>query len=215
MTSRDRLSPSGELVPAPLEPVVSMTELARRQSFEECVVLRVRRRDDHGAGLRLFEHHTLERVEAEGIEVFDNLDQRCRVVTLEAPVTVDQRALEETDAAPLVQRQAVELQPARRDLENPLRDVDADNLFEAPVVDEEAQEPTFTAAEVEDPACPKLLQRGEDSRKALSVQADPLLDPFLLLRVPNLVRVGVELVLLRESGEGIVASVNAAASSTC
>ena len=136
--------------------------------------------------------------------MLDHLHQRCRVVARKPPIAVDQRALEETDAALLIEGQPSSCEPARAIWRARCETSTPTISSKLRSSIEEAQQPTLTAAEVEHPARPELLQRRQDCREALPVQPDPLLDRLLFLRVPSLVRVRVELILLRQSGEGVL-----------
>ena len=95
---RDPLRPRRELRARPLEAVVRVAERARRQRLPHAVVLRVRRRHDDAGRLRRAEHVGLERLQPRRVEVLDHLDQRGRVVALQALVAIGQRAVQERDA---------------------------------------------------------------------------------------------------------------------
>lgn len=98
------LAPRRELGARPLEAVVGVAELARRQVLEPHVVLAVRRRQDHHAGLRAAEQHTLEGTKARLVEVLDHLHNRGCVEAFDAGVAVGERAVEQFHATAQVVR---------------------------------------------------------------------------------------------------------------
>src|SRR5919198_422690 len=87
--------PCLELGPRPLETMTLVPQASRRQALEPHVVFHIwRRQHDHTRPGEL-EQHALERGQARRVEVLDDLDDSCRVVARQAPVTVGQRAVKQ------------------------------------------------------------------------------------------------------------------------
>src|SRR5690606_39167155 len=158
----DGLRPGGELAPRPLEAVVSVAKGPGLQPLELFVVFPIRRGHDHGAGPRELEEHTLERLEARGIEVLDDLDYRRRIEALDPRVAVRERPVDQPDPLPLPGRQTVQAEPLPRDLERADRDVHPEDFLELPIVQEDPEQPSLAATEIDDAPCPARAQRGHD-----------------------------------------------------
>src|SRR5215467_634891 len=78
--------------------------------------------------------------------------------------------MEELDAVSLHRGQAIELEPIHGQLERSVRHVHADNARELAVVQQESQQPSLTAAEVQDRCRTAPAERSQDCREALLVQ---------------------------------------------
>ena len=89
--------PGRELSAAPLEAVVRVPELARRQARPEGVVVAVRRRHHDGARPGELEDDPLQRRQPRRVEVLDDLDEGRRVEAGEAGVPVRQRPVQQLD----------------------------------------------------------------------------------------------------------------------
>jgi hypothetical protein len=146
----------------------------------------------------------LEGGEARRVEVFDHLHDGGDVKAGEAGITVVQRALEEPHALPLPGRQAVEPQAIVGDLQGAVRHVHPDNLLEARVLQQRAEQAPLAAAEIDDALRAALLQDRDHGPETQFVQADLLLDDRLLRRVCLRLGVRVGGFLLHQTRQRLV-----------
>ena len=181
MVGRDSPGPRLELGTRPLEAVVAVTELPRRQPLELHVVLAVRRRQDDRARSRI-RTAPARSAEPRRVEVLDHFDDGRRVEPGQPLVTVGERGLEELDPLALSWCEPLEPQPALRDLEDGVGDVHADDLQERRLLQQLAQQLAAAAAEVEHPRRPARAQRGDNRPVPLLVQAHRLLNRLLFGR---------------------------------
>src|SRR5688572_15250221 len=128
--------------------MISVSEAASGQRLELHVVLGVRCRDDHQAWLRVSEDDLLERCETVHGQVLNHLDRARCVVARETRVSIGQRALEELDALPLSLRHALEIEPLAGTFERSQRDVHPDDLADAPLREERAEQLALATTEV-------------------------------------------------------------------
>ena len=128
------------------------------------------------------EQNALEAPKSRLVEVFDHLDDGRRIEPGEPLVTVGERRLEELDPLALSWCEPLEPQPALRNLEGGVGDVDADDLQERRLLQQRAQQLAIAAAEVEHPCRAARAQRGNDGAVPLLVQAHRLLDRLLFGR---------------------------------
>ncbi len=131
-TVGDADRPGLELLARPLESVVVVAHRPGGQPRIQGVVLAVRRRDDHRARLRVREDGVLERGEPGLVDVLDDLHEHHRVVAAEPIVAVHRRTVQERDPVALGIGGPREPEPRGGALEGLRRDVDADDLGEAP-----------------------------------------------------------------------------------
>src|SRR6266568_832632 len=94
--------------------------------------------------------------------MLDHLDDRRRVEAGQSLVAIGEGRLEQFDTVALAWRQAVEPQPALRDFECGVGDVDADDLLERRLLQQRPQQLAAAAAEVEHPRRAARAQRGDD-----------------------------------------------------
>src|SRR5262245_15642754 len=200
---RDLACPVLELAPRPLEAVIAMAKAPRGQPVEANVVLAVRSRHDDRGGARLLEDDPLERGEPRRIEVLDHLDRGGRVEAGQALVAVGQGGLEELDALALSRRELLEPQARMRDLERPVRDVDAEDLLELSLVHELADELAAAAAEVDDPLRTAGAKDREYRAETRLVQAERLLHGLFLDRALLVVAVRIRIFVLEQLRERI------------
>lgn len=115
--------------------------------------------------------------------MFDHLDDRGRVISLQPPVPVGQGAVHQGEPLSLHLGQAIQVQSRGRYLERTMRDVDSGDLLETLLLQQKAQEMTFATAEIQDAPGAALPEGGDHGPEALVVEAERLLQLVLLVRL--------------------------------
>src|SRR5262249_52308091 len=111
--------------------------------------------------------------------------------------------LHELDPLLHLLRKAIEVEAPAGDLQRAPRDVHSDDARELLVPDEGVQETSFATAQVDHPSRTRLLQDRNDCPKPLRVEADLLLERFLLAGLGLLGRLGIGVLIGNESREGL------------
>lgn len=108
--------------------------------------------------------------------MLDDFDHASDVECLEARIFVDGRALHEFDAVSLLVAHAIELQTTRGNLERAHRDVDAQNVRDARLVQQFLDEFPLAASKVENALRTQLDNEFGDLLQSSLVQAQRLFD---------------------------------------
>lgn len=191
----DLVGPSFELGASPLEAMVAVTELAGLHPFEEDVVFDVGRGDDDVGWAGALENDTREGFESGRIEVLDDFDERGDVVINQTGVTIDQGALQESEAfIVLATRAGDEAFPC--DFERAGIDVHPGDFWNGGVFEKAVEEFSFPTTKVEDGGGSEGLDDFSDTVETEGMKGDLLFD-FGLFFEFGVFRFG------RELGEGL------------
>ena len=85
----DALCPVLKLFARPLEAVIGMAKLPGGERFPARVEVGVWGGDDDGVGLGIFEYDAFEDGQSRWVEVFDDFEEYCGVIAVEARVAVE------------------------------------------------------------------------------------------------------------------------------
>src|SRR5579883_1643185 len=163
--------------------MVAMSKLASRQRFPFHIVFAIGRRDDDGLWLGALEQDAFECLESRRVEVFDDFYHGGGIETGESLVSVNERAVKETQPFLLNGRQAVVMQTVAGDFERAMRNVHAHDFGKLLFLEERLKQTAFAAAQVQNASCTTGFQRGHHRAETLLVEADAPLDSFFLRRV--------------------------------
>ena len=150
--------------------MVAVAEAAGGEALPPHVVLPVRRGEHHGAGPGELEEHAPERGQPRRVEVLDHLDHGRGVEAGEARVAIHERAVEQLQALLLRGGQAVVPKLVRGHFQGAVGDLEAEDAGELPFPEQQAQQPSLAAAEVEHGGRAARLEHGEHGAEALLVE---------------------------------------------
>src|SRR5215467_5133554 len=152
--------PRLKLSTCPLEAMVFVAQFARGQSLKFAVVLDVGCCYHNRLRVCEFKHNSFEGGKARRVLMFNNFYNSRGVVPGEARILIGQGTVKQTNSLFLHCRQIVKMQSLSGDLQDAVRDIQADNFCERLVFQKLAQKSAFATAKIKDALRAGASKRG-------------------------------------------------------